>query len=209
MDRFIAENPRSKSEGKGAVGILSRFAIREAVNYAALDPRFSRGALGAIVRENDRNPGLAILGVQLSAGELIENEEARLTELEALMAAAKNYHGREHILAGDFNASHPQQVIDLAKARKKTQQRATSQGGEIPRQVVRRVLEHGYFDAHALHHEPAEFGKSFTTSHPALRVDYIFVTPGLAPRLKNCEVFETEIGRFASDHFPVIADLAP
>jgi endonuclease/exonuclease/phosphatase family metal-dependent hydrolase len=212
MDRFLAENPRT---GEG-VGILSRLAVKEVVNHAAMDKRFSRGCLHAIVGGEARSPkpgarsgegDLVVIGVQLPAGELIENEEKRLAELEAVFDVAKLFRGREHVIAGDFNASHPSQKIELAKVRAKTRERVMSQGGVFPREVVRQMLEHGYADAHALHHGAAEFGTSFTTAQPGMRVDYVFVTAGLMPRVKGCEVFKPEMGRFASDHYPVVAEL--
>ena len=208
MDRFLAENPRA---GEG-VGLLSRLAVKEVVNHAAMDKRFSRGCLHAIVSEKQeassrKQEDMVVIGVQLPAGELIEDEEKRLAELEALFDVAKLFRGREHVIAGDFNASHPSQKIELAKVRAKTRERVLSQGGVFPREVVRQMLEHGYADAHALHHGASEFGTSFTTAQPGMRVDYVFVTAGLMPRVKRCEVFKPEMGRFASDHYPVVAEL--
>ena len=111
------------------------------------------------------------------------------------------------MIAGDFNSSHPSQVVDVSKLRAKSRERIAGQNNELPREVVRKVLERGYVDAHALHHAAEEFGTSFTTSHPAMRMDYIFVTAGLAGRVKSCDVFKPEMGRFASDHYPVAAEL--
>jgi endonuclease/exonuclease/phosphatase family metal-dependent hydrolase len=222
MDRFLAENPRTKG---GGVGVLSRCEIREAVNYGPTEPRLTRAALHVIVRAPEKpqaqnrqppmeNAGpetgrdLALIGLHLHAWETLENEKIRMGELAAILDIASGFRGRDHVVAGDFNATHPGQQVDLSKARAKTRQRAQSQGGVLPRDVVRKMLEQGYVDAHALHHAPPDFQASFTTSHPALRVDYIFVTAGLAPIVKSCDVFQTEIGRFASDHYPVIAELA-
>jgi exonuclease III len=150
---------------------------------------------------------LAIVGVHLPSGERLEDEEKRLAELQALFEVTRLFAGREHVIAGDFNASHPSQQIDLSKVRAKTRDRVLAQGGMFPREVVRQILEHGYVDAHALHHAPESFGTSFTTAHPAMRVDYIFVTAGLAPHVKSCNVFKPEMGRFASDHYPVVCEL--
>ena len=111
------------------------------------------------------------------------------------------------MLAGDFNAYHPGQVVEVEKLRERTRERIAKQGWEVPREVVRRMLERGYVDAHGLHHEAREFGTSFTTSHPAARVDYVFVTAELAPAVRSCEVFKPEMARFASDHFPVVCEL--
>ena len=206
MDRFLAQ-------GKGgAVGILSRLEIREAVNHSALDGRLRRGAVSAIVSEksgvrSQKSVDHVVIGVHLSPGELVENEEKRLMELEGLFGIGEVYRGREHVVVGDFNASHPLQRIDVAKVRPKTRERVMKQDGVFPREVVRKMLERGYVDAHALHYTGEEFGCSFTTAYPAMRVDYVFVTAGLAPVVKGCEVFRPEMGRFASDHYPVVCEI--
>jgi endonuclease/exonuclease/phosphatase family metal-dependent hydrolase len=198
MDRFLAESGRA---GGGAVGILSRVRIKEAVNHSAMDPRLSRGAVSAIVGD------LVVIGVHLHPRELFADEEVRVKELTGVFEVANLFAGREHVICGDFNASHPLQKIDLKEVRDKTRERVMTQGGEFPREVVRRMLERGYVDAHALHHSAEAFGCSFTTAFPAMRVDYMFVTAGLAPKVKGCEVFRPEMGRFASDHYPVVAEL--
>lgn len=199
MDRFWAGNPRNQH---GAVGLLSRWEIREAVNHAALDQRLTRGAFHAVVRRRSQPPPsqkeeLGVIGVHLHAKKTMADEQVRLSELPAVFEIAREFAGGgvgvSHVLAGDFNASHPGQRVNI--------------GWELPREVVRKVLERGYVDAHALHHAEEAFDVSFPTSKPVVRVDYVFVTPELAPRVKGCEVFKPEMGRFASDHFPVVAEL--
>jgi len=203
MDRFLAESPR---DPHGSTGLLSRLKIKEAVNHAPLDPRLTRSAFHAIARTS-AGSDLPIIGLHLHARETVADEAVRLTELPAIFDIAALFHVRPHIIAGDFNAYHPQQIIDPAKLREKTKKRIAPQGGEIPRQVIRTILERGYVDAHALHYSPAHFDTSFTTSHTAARVDYIFVTPDLAPVVKSSIVFKPEIAKFASDHYPVLAEL--
>ena len=183
MDRFLAD---SSTNPHGSTGLLSRYKIKEAVNHAPLDGRLTRSAFHAIVElpsfQNSecKIQNLPIIGLHLHARETLADEQIRLTELPALFDIAKQFHGRPHLLAGDFNAYHPQQIVDLSRVRPKTRARLAAQNNEIPRDVVRTILEHGYMDAHALHHGPEQFDTSFTTSHPAARVDYLFVTPDLA-----------------------------
>jgi endonuclease/exonuclease/phosphatase family metal-dependent hydrolase len=209
VDRFWAANPRN---AEGAVGVLSRLKIVEGVNHGAIDGRFTKGACHVIV-EVERGGGsgarvqLPIVGVHLHARETLADEEERLKELAGVFAVGELFRGRGHVIAGDFNAYHPAQILEVEKLREKTKERISAQGWEVPREVVRRILERGYMDAHALHYPPTEFGTSFTTSHPAARVDYVFVTPDLAPRVRGCDVFKPEMARFASDHFPVVCEL--
>jgi endonuclease/exonuclease/phosphatase family metal-dependent hydrolase len=210
MDRFLAENPRNEN---GATGLLSRWEIREAVNHSPLDGRLTRSAFHAVVRNekqearSKKEEELGVVGLHLHARETVADEEVRLGELPAVLEVARLFRGRPHVLAGDFNTSHPGQRIEVAKLRAKSRERISGQNHELPREVVRRVLEHGYVDGHALHHSAEDFDTSFTTLHPAMRVDFIFVSPDLAPRVRSCEVFKPEMGRFASDHFPVLLEL--
>jgi exodeoxyribonuclease III len=202
MDRFLADSPTNP---KGATGLLTRLPIIEAVNHAPLDPRLTRSACHAILQTSTTT--LPLIGLHLHARETLADESLRLTELPALFDIAQQFGDRPHLLAGDFNASHPQQPIDFHKLRPKTQARLASQNNEIPRDVIRTLLEHGYLDAHALHHPPADFHTSFTTSHPATRVDYLFVTPTLAPHVTSCQIFKPEMAKYASDHYPLLAEI--
>ncbi|HUO09506.1 MAG TPA: endonuclease/exonuclease/phosphatase family protein [Phycisphaerae bacterium] len=207
MDRFRAENPRNP---EGAVGVLSRLKIVEGVNHAALDGRFTKGACHVIVEVGSLESEvrrLPIVGVHLHARETVGDEAVRMGELPGLFAIGELFRGRGHVMAGDFNAYHPQQIIDMAKLRESTKERISKQGWEVPRDVVRAVLERGYVDTHGLHFSPGEFGTSFTTSHPGARVDYVFVSAELGPRVKSSVVFKPEMARFASDHYPVVCEL--
>jgi endonuclease/exonuclease/phosphatase family metal-dependent hydrolase len=82
-------------------------------------------------------------------------------------------------------------------------------GAYMPRAVVRRVRAAGYADCHAvLHPNPRTRGLSCPASMPAGRIDYVFASPALAPRLVSCEVLTetpTLPATQASDHLPVLA----
>ncbi len=203
MDRFLADNPAVIR--KGATGLLTRWEIREAVNHAPLDKRLTRSAFHAILPHGETE--LALIGLHLHARETWADEQIRLTELPAIFDIADQI-GRPHLLLGDFNTSHPQQMIDITKLRPKSRERIAGQGNQLPREVIGRVLEKGYIDTHAIFHTPEQFATSMTTSRPAMRVDFIFATPELAARTTSNEVFKPELAKFASDHFPVVAELA-
>jgi endonuclease/exonuclease/phosphatase family metal-dependent hydrolase len=210
MELFLAENPRN---AQGAVALLSKFEIVEAVNVGAMDARVKRGMFSAVVRTESGGAGgagnlLPIVGLHLHARETLEDEAIRMTELPAVLEAAAKFAGRGHVIAGDFNSVSPAQPVDVSKMRPKGQARIAANGGVIPTQVVTRILEAGYIDAHAIGRRPEEMQRSFTTSHLATRVDFIFVSPELAGRVEGCTVFDSPIGRFASDHYPVIAQIA-
>ncbi len=210
MDRFLAENPKNKS---GAVGLLSRLPIHQAINHAPLDPRLTRSAFTAQIETPMTQPSasgtqhLSLLGLQLHSKETLADEAIRLVEIAAVLDVAAGL-PRPHFMAGDFNSHHPDQRIDLSRV-PDARGRISGQNDLIPREVVSRILAAGYLDAHALHRTPEEFGESLSTAHPAMRVDYFFITPDLAPRVKSCDIFKPEIARFASDHFPVLLEISP
>lgn len=80
----------------------------------------------------------------------------------------------------------------------------------VPRLVIRRMLAAGYVDCYvATHAVRAERGWTCSTRAPAGRIDYVFASPGLARRLRCCEILTDSPGRpiyAASDHCPVLAE---
>ncbi len=202
MDCFLAAHP---TNAQGGVGLLSKRKIREAVNYGPLDARLTRAAFHAIVEAG--KVSLPVIGVHLHPYETFADEDERLKELAGVLEIGRVFSGRPHVIAGDFNSYHPEQMIDVARLRPSSRKRIAGQKDQLPREVVRKMLEAGYVDAHSLHHPAETFGCSFTTAYPAARVDYLFVSPDLCPKVVSCEVFTPAIGRYASDHYPVVAEL--
>ncbi|HEY7833135.1 MAG TPA: endonuclease/exonuclease/phosphatase family protein [Ktedonobacterales bacterium] len=79
----------------------------------------------------------------------------------------------------------------------------------VPRRVVQRARDAGYTDCYAALHPNART-RAFTCPLPAPagRIDYVFASPALAPRLACCEVLLDAPGQpvtHASDHRPVLA----
>jgi endonuclease/exonuclease/phosphatase family metal-dependent hydrolase len=203
MDRFVAGNPRNP---QGATAILSRLPIVEAVNHSPLDRRITRSMFHAVVQAGAQR--LPIIGLHLHARETLADEQVRLGELPALLDIAQAFHQRPHVIAGDFNTNSPAQVIEVAALRPKVRERIAPQNDEHPREVIRTMLGRGYVDAHAQGRTPEQFGRSFTTAYPATRVDFVLLSLEAAPLLRSCEVFTPEMAKYASDHFPVVAELA-
>ena len=90
----------------------------------------------------------------------------------------------------------------------RVRERIALQNDEHPREVIRTMLGREYVDAHAQGRTPEQFGRSFTTAYPATRVDFVLLSLEAAPLLRSCEVFTPEMAKYASDHFPVVAELA-
>lgn len=210
MEAFLAQHPvvGARDEMRGAVGILSKFPITQVCNLGVLDPRLTRAALCATV-QLPQGQRFTVIGLHFSAGELQANEATRLQELVAILEVAGKLSAQHEpfALVGDFNSHHPEQQIDLSRIREKTRARIATQGFQIPRQVIAKLLAAGYLDAHAQLHAAASFQTSLSTRHPALRVDYVFIPAYLGATLKRCDYPQFGIAKFASDHFPVVADL--
>jgi endonuclease/exonuclease/phosphatase family metal-dependent hydrolase len=201
MEMFQAQSPTNP---RGHVGLLSKWPIHEAINFGPLDQRLKRAAIRALLKTNLGL--LGIVGVHLYPYETPENEAIRLKELEAVLEMGRDLNTTPHLLMGDFNSHHPDQKIDLQKADPKIRDRVLAQGGQIPRLVVKKVLEAGYLDAHAIGRSPEQWQNTFTTAYPELRVDYIFAPMNLAASLIRCEVFKPPLARYVSDHYPLLAE---
>jgi endonuclease/exonuclease/phosphatase family metal-dependent hydrolase len=78
----------------------------------------------------------------------------------------------------------------------------------VARSTIRLLRKAGYVDCFRSLHREAE-GFTCPASVPSGRIDYIFASPELAPRLTSCRVV-TEAdgvrGEQASDHLPVVAE---
>lgn len=194
-----AENPH------GHVGLLTRLPLREAVNHAALDHRLRRAVLHAVVDAGGLD--LPIIGLHVKAGATAAAEAERMAELPIILEIARRFDGRPHVLAGDFNSSHPEQIIDINAVRPRTREEVRDDVTRFPRAFISGLLAAGYCDAHAKHRAPAQFQATFTTQHPALRYDYILVSPDLRPAVVSCDALQLPLGKYASDHYPVMAVL--
>lgn len=204
MEIFQAQNPRNP---RGNVGILSRFPIRRAINFSPMDSRLTRAAALATVSGPDFS--ISLLCVHLHPYPTPADEAIRLRELEAILDIARNDPAESDgvIIGGDFNSVHPDQPMDTARLDPKNYERIRAHGGNAPRQVVKKILESGWLDAHATTRGPDQWDVTFTTAFPAMRVDYLFVPDAMANRVVNCRVIKSPMARFASDHFPIVLDL--
>ncbi len=103
----------------------------------------------------------------------------RMTQINTLLGAAWLGHprgrGNPQVLIGDFNAI-PSSATYKAAAR-----RLTDVQSALPRRS----------------------GPTFPSRYPLLRIDHIFVSPGIIP--VKTEVISTPLARRASDHLPVLA----
>ncbi len=192
-----------------ASALLSKWTIRQTINHALLRPELSKSLLEATVIDpvgNEWTFGV----VHLHAHAAEEDEREREKEIAAVLGVFERLRkqGKPHILAGDFNANSPIQQIDPAKLKPKSRAEWEANGGRIPRRVIGKILEAGYLDTLAVvHPELAQTAGTFTTQYPGQRVDYIFTHGIESGRLTEARIENDQLAKYASDHFPVVAEI--
>ncbi len=211
VDRMARRLHMDCIRGEGdehAVAILSRWAIVETVNHAALgkeppccleatiaDPSGDRWIVGA---------------VHLTSHASEAQEKVREAEIASLLGILEPHRraGRAHLLCGDFNANSPIQQIEPDRCKESTRQAWRDNGRHIPRRAIQLLLDAGYLDTlHVARGEAASTTATFTTQHPGQRVDYIF-THGVKPsRIATAWVEHDRLAKYASDHYPIGLDI--
>jgi endonuclease/exonuclease/phosphatase family metal-dependent hydrolase len=193
----------------GASALLSRFPIRDSINHALLTDGISKSLLQASVDGPGGRPwhfGVAHLHARATEAD----EQQREAELKVVLKAFEPLRSAKtpHFLLGDFNANSPVQQIDLARCKPSTREQAAANGGTIPRRVVQELLNEGYLDTyHSMNAELAKTRGTFTTQFPGQRVDYIFAHSVDAKRIKTAWIEEDRLATYASDHYPIGAEL--
>ncbi|MGN6504978.1 MAG: endonuclease/exonuclease/phosphatase family protein [Tepidisphaeraceae bacterium] len=194
---------------KHAVAVLSRWPIVQTVNHA---PRWVDGPR-CLVEAVIRLPGsieLPVLALHLHARTDDADEDRRMTEIGHLMDVTAEWRaaGRPHVIAGDFNANAPSQQIDIDRCKKSTQASYARNGNRLPRRVIQQLLDHGYVDTlQAANPEMAERAATFTTHEPGQRVDYIFTHGIPTAQIRSAWVETDRLATFASDHYPIGAEI--
>jgi endonuclease/exonuclease/phosphatase family metal-dependent hydrolase len=198
--------------GRKPAALLSRWAIRQTIDHAALHAGRS-GSIKSLLEAAVVEPGgreWAIGVVHLSARAHEQNEQQREEEIQLALDVFKPHReaNRPHLLAGDFNANAPYQQIDPEKCKPETRQAWHANGGQIPRRIVQKLLDAGYVDTlYAVDPEQAMTRGSFSTQFPGQRVDYIFAFGLPKPMIQRAWIEQDRLAKYASDHFPVGAEV--
>jgi endonuclease/exonuclease/phosphatase family metal-dependent hydrolase len=151
--------------------------------------------------------GLRLFGVHLSAIHSDWNEQRRVRELRALLAAIEQHQDGFHVLAGDFNTLAPGEELDMRRLPRRLKVLAWLGGRRIRWQTVQAMLDARYVDGFRARHE-ADAGFTFPTWDPHVRLDYVFVPAAGAARLTECRVGgDGAPFAAASDHLPLLAEI--
>jgi endonuclease/exonuclease/phosphatase family metal-dependent hydrolase len=177
------------------------FLSREKVAFSEwVRPRISRHAFVQVVPAAER---LRVFGVHLSAVHAAWTEHRRVLELRALLRSIAQHQDGLHALAGDFNTVAPGDSLRTAALPMRLRPLVWMSGGRIRWRTIQTVLNAGYVDAFRLLH-PTDPGLTLPTSHPHVRLDYVFLPKPHTGRLLSCDVLKTATAVNASDHFPVL-----
>jgi endonuclease/exonuclease/phosphatase family metal-dependent hydrolase len=186
---------------KLSLGFMSRLPI---ATYSWHRPRISRHAFLEIV---PKDLPVRLFGVHLSAVFAALTERRRVFELRALVAGIRREQHGFHAVAGDFNTLAPGELFDFAMMPQRVKAALWLSGGRVRWRTIRLMLEYGYADVFRAMH-PADPGLTLPTAAPQVRLDYLFVPSPDVERVTRCEVVRSDAARDASDHFPLLAELA-
>lgn len=149
-----------------------------------------------------------IFGLHLVAWFSKWTERKRARELRALLDGIRQHQDGFHLIAGDFNALAPGELLEVQKMPRWIRAMVWLSGNDIARDTIQLMLNEGYVDTWRNLH-PAGPGYTFPTWDPHVRLDYAFVPEKFAARVVVAEVMVTpaELIREASDHAPLLLEI--
>jgi exodeoxyribonuclease III len=191
----------SRALARQSLAFLSRRPIAHAAWHR---PRFSRHAF---IEVGLAGVPIRLFGLHLSAVHAAWTERRRLVELRSLLRSIAEHQHGFHVLAGDFNTLAPGEELDLTRLPPRLRPFVWLSGGRIRWRTIREVMDAGYIDAFRLKH-PDDPGLTMPAPDPHVRLDYVFVPTSFRDRILACDVVKSPQTVSASDHLPVVADLA-
>lgn len=184
-----------------STGFVSRLAVEA---HAWHHPRGARHAFLEVVLA-DRD--CRLFALHLSAWFSRWSERRRAREIRLLLDGIRHHQHGLHVVAGDFNALAPGEVLDAARMPAWIRAMVWLSGRDIARETIQTMLDEGYIDGWRYLH-PGDPGYTFPTWDPHLRLDYVFTPARHAERFTSCIAVTAPLeARTASDHFPLLVEL--
>ena len=195
---FAESNARTRN-----VGLLSHYPLLTCESYHPF-PLLRTLLLAAI--EVPGGVRLNLFGIHLG----ILHDLWRTYELAVILRRIRQYEqgypSPYSLLAGDFNAILPGDRVGPNGGLRLQRAVLALQFAYSPRLAPRLIAQAAYVDCFRHCHATAD-GFTFPSDHPAVRLDYLFASPALAARLRNCVVRdEPPPVRRVSDHLPLLAE---
>jgi exodeoxyribonuclease-3 len=196
-----AEMPHWGARSGDSTGYLSRLAV---ARHAWHHPPGSRHAFLEVELADVE---CRLFGLHLAAWFSKWTERRREREIRALLDGIRVHQDGLHVIAGDFNALAPGELLEVQYFPRWIRAMIWISGRDIARDTIQTMLDGGYVDAWRRLHD-GEPGVTFPTWNPHLRLDYLFTPERYASRLRCCEVVRAPAEvKTASDHFPLLVEL--
>ncbi len=185
-----------------SMGFLSRLPVR---HHAWHRPRTARHAFLELDIEGAE---CRIFGLHLVAWFSKWTERKRAREIRALLDGIREHQDGFHLIAGDFNALAPGELLEVQRMPRWIRAMIWLSGRDISRETIQLMLDEGYVDSWRRLH-PTGNGYTFPTWDPHVRLDYAFVPTRHAERVVVSEVLlaPEQIIRDASDHAPLLIEV--
>jgi exodeoxyribonuclease-3 len=185
-----------------SMGFLSKAPVR---HHAWHRPA---GARHAFLELDVEGVECRIFGLHLVAWFSKWTERKRARELRALLDGIREHQHGFHLIAGDFNALAPGELLEVQRMPRWIRAMVWLSGRDISRETIQLLLDEGYVDTWRRLH-PTGPGYTFPTWDPHVRLDYAFVPERFADRVVVSEALFTpaELIREASDHAPFLVEV--
>lgn len=184
-----------------STGFLSRLPVRE---HAWHRPAGARHAFLELALEDS---DCRLFALHLVAWFSKWSERRRAREIRALLDGIRHHQSGFHLIAGDFNALAPGELLQVQRMPRWIRAMIWLSGRDISRETIQVMLDEGYCDAWR-HLHPNDAGYTFPTWDPHVRLDYAFTPERFAGRVVVCEVVRTPASvRDASDHYPLLLEV--
>ena len=185
-----------------SMGFISRIPVS---HHAWHQPPMARHAFLELVLEGEE---CRIFGLHLVAWFSKWSERKRAREIRALLEGIRQHQDGFHLVAGDFNALAPGELLQVQRMPRWIRAMVWLSGRDIARDTIQTMLDEGYTDAWRQLH-PQGPGYTFPTWDPHVRLDYAFVPARHAGRVAVCEALFTpeQAVKDASDHAPLLIEV--
>lgn len=182
-------------------GFLSRIPLAD---HSWFTTRGTRHSFLEVVLADERT---RCFGLHLRAWFSRWVERRRVREIRALLEAIRSHDTGLHVVAGDFNALAPGAQLDTSRMPGWIRGMVSLSGGDIARTTIQAMADERYVDAWRAMHA-GDAGLTFPTWDPQVRLDYVFVPARARDRIVAAEIVRAGPVREASDHFPLLVELA-
>jgi endonuclease/exonuclease/phosphatase family metal-dependent hydrolase len=175
-------------------------------DFEALQAGFAHTAI--VARVTVCGSQLKVIGAHLNP----YSPAQRLQEAQRLIAQVEA--NERVVLMGDLNAISPRDAPALAPHFwvQRYRRRHLDESGAIDTRAIEALETAGLVDLHAALNMPTQptrpTQRYAQSERPAQRLDYVFVSAGLAGTAVRCLPYAHPFAQTASDHLPVFADLA-